>query len=169
MAKYGQDTIGSLLLEHAGGGGGFRIWSIISPAAEFRRKVVDGLVCGGSFRVRASTRKKKAIGAPSTPSEAGSERLSELLKAEMSSESELEEDEVPEEVQRAVERLREGDRGREAAAEVRRLAKDDLAARESLVRLGAIPFLVGMLNSADTDLQVEALYALLNLGIANLQ
>ncbi|CAA7398041.1 unnamed protein product [Spirodela intermedia] len=170
MAKCGQDTIGSILLENAGGGGGFRLWAIISPRAAFGRKLVNGLVCGGGFGARAPTRKKRPIGAPSPPSEAGSERLSELLKAEMSSESESEEeDAAPEEVQRAVERLREGDRGREAAAEVRRLAKDDPAARESLGRLGAIPFLVGMLSCVDVHLQVESLYALLNLGIANLQ
>ncbi|CAA6661667.1 unnamed protein product [Spirodela intermedia] len=119
--------------------------AIISPRAAFGRKLVNGLVCGGGFGARAPTRKKRPIGAPSPPSEAGSERLSELLKAEMS----------PEEVQRAVERLREGDRGREAAAEVRRLAKDDPAARESLGRLGAIPFLVGMLSCVDVHLQVN--------------
>lgn len=56
-----------------------------------------------------------------------------------------------------------------AASEVRRLAKDDSFARETLAMLGAIPPLVGMLgNHVDNDdWKVASLYALLNLAIQN--
>lgn len=56
-----------------------------------------------------------------------------------------------------------------AASEVRRLAKDDSFARETLAMLGAIPPLIGMLgNDVDgDDWKVAALYALLNLAIRN--
>ena len=55
------------------------------------------------------------------------------------------------------------------AKQVRRLTKEDPVARTTLALLGAIPTLVGMLDSRgnDLDFQISALYALLNLGIAN--
>ncbi|CAA6670970.1 unnamed protein product [Spirodela intermedia] len=55
----------------------------------------------------------------------------------------------------------------EAAKDVRRLAKEDTEARETLAMLGAIPPLVGMLDSADVNIQEASLYALLNLGVGN--
>lgn len=55
------------------------------------------------------------------------------------------------------------------AKEVRRLTKEDPHARTTLALLGAIPTLVGMLDCRrnDVEFQISALYALLNLGIAN--
>lgn len=55
------------------------------------------------------------------------------------------------------------------AKEVRRLTKEDPHARTTLALLGAIPTLVGMLDcrTNDVEFQISALYALLNLGIAN--
>ncbi|RRT65756.1 hypothetical protein B296_00009063 [Ensete ventricosum] len=112
----------------------------------------------------------------------GSERLVELLRAESSDDSgsdEASDDETRrkvesfEELRRVVGWLQlDGhiageDRREVAAAEVRRLAKDDPEARETLAMLGAVPPLVGMLDSDDPDLHIAALYALLNLGIGN--
>ena len=56
---------------------------------------------------------------------------------------------------------------KEAAAELRKLAKNDETARETLAMLGAIPPLVEMLDSDEIDVQIASLYALLNLGIRN--
>ncbi|GMH12480.1 hypothetical protein Nepgr_014321 [Nepenthes gracilis] len=51
----------------------------------------------------------------------------------------------------------------------RRLAKEDTDARSTLALLGAIPPLVGMVDDSEfqTRFQIEALYALLNLGVGN--
>ncbi|BAT96980.1 hypothetical protein VIGAN_09031500 [Vigna angularis var. angularis] len=54
-----------------------------------------------------------------------------------------------------------------AAERVRSLAKEDAEARANLAMLGAIPPLVGMLDSEDAHSQIASLYALLNLGIGN--
>nr|DAD36371.1 TPA_asm: hypothetical protein HUJ06_007012 [Nelumbo nucifera] len=51
--------------------------------------------------------------------------------------------------------------------DVRRLEKEDTEARATLAMLGAIPPLVGMLDSSDLDFQIASLYALLNLGTGN--
>lgn len=55
------------------------------------------------------------------------------------------------------------------AKEIRRLTKEDPHARTTLALLGSIPTLVGMLDCKENDVefQISALYALLNLGIAN--
>uniref|UniRef100_A0A1D1XJ32 U-box domain-containing protein 12 n=1 Tax=Anthurium amnicola TaxID=1678845 RepID=A0A1D1XJ32_9ARAE len=162
---------------------GFRLWPLFSAAA-FRRKLVDALMCGVSHHRRKEMRAPPAP-PPVEPSRrrAGSERLSELLKAEVS-ESGSEEAEAEgrkkvealEELMGVVKRLQqpsgdaasgEGVRRREAAEGVRRLAKEDPEARETLAMLGAIPPLVGMLDSDDVGLQAAALYALLNLGVGN--
>ncbi|XP_030466236.1 U-box domain-containing protein 12-like [Syzygium oleosum] len=62
---------------------------------------------------------------------------------------------------------REEEKRRESARHVRLLAKEDPEARTTLAMLGAIPPLVGMLDSSDLDSQIASLYALLNLGIGN--
>lgn len=62
---------------------------------------------------------------------------------------------------------REEEKRRESARRVRLLAKEDPGARTTLAMLGAIPPLVGMLDSSDLDSQIASLYALLNLGIGN--
>jgi hypothetical protein len=55
----------------------------------------------------------------------------------------------------------------EAAATVRRKAKDDVASREMLPMLGAILLLVVMLNDSGKEVTAAVLYALLNLGVGN--
>lgn len=103
-------------------------------------------------------------------SESGSDVV-EVANTEMKSEQELEE------FQRVVAALHPdscnaddagGERQREAAMEIRRMAKEDAEARETLALLGAIPPLVGMLDAElELDSQVAALYAILNLAIGN--
>lgn len=158
--------------------GGFRLWPLFSVAA-FRRKLLEAMMCG----VSRHRRKGGAdFGSPERRQRnPRSERLAELLRAELSEagsdETEAEtrrKIEAFEELQRAVGSLQTGDgdnagadRRKEAAGEVRRLAKDDVEARETLAMLGAIPPLVEMLDSPDPDFQIAALYALLNIGIGN--
>lgn len=77
--------------------------------------------------------------------------------------------EALEELKRVVTELQDVDSvKRKAAASIARLrAKEDLEARVTLAILGAIPPLVGMLDSEDVETQIASLYALLNLGIGN--
>lgn len=100
-----------------------------------------------------------------------SEKLSDLLSmAEAESESETRKKvEVLEGMKRVVRELQvdEGVKRREAACNVRLLCKEDGKARVTLSMLGAIPPLVGMLDLEDFECQIDALYALLNLGIGN--
>ncbi|KAE8658228.1 stromal cell-derived factor 2-like protein-like [Hibiscus syriacus] len=56
---------------------------------------------------------------------------------------------------------------RVAASRVRLLTKEDPETRVTLAMLGTIPPLVAMLDFEDSDSQIAALYALLNLGIGN--
>ncbi|KAE8677368.1 stromal cell-derived factor 2-like protein-like [Hibiscus syriacus] len=56
---------------------------------------------------------------------------------------------------------------RVAASRVRLLTKEDPETRVTLAMLGTIPPLVAMLDFEDSDSQVAALYALLNIGIGN--
>lgn len=157
--------------------GGFRLWPVFSAAA-FRRKLLEAMLCG------VSTHRRKGGAAFASREQRPrnrSERLAELLRAEVSvagcdgAEAETRRRIVVfEELERVVGRLQSGgggnvggDRRKEAAGEVRRFAKDDAEARKTLAMLGAIPPLVGMLDSRDVDLQISALYALLNLGIGN--
>ncbi|KAG1326589.1 U-box domain-containing protein 12 [Cocos nucifera] len=160
--------------------GGFRLWPLFSVAT-FRRKLLEAMMCGVSRHRRKGG---ATFGSPERrPRNTGSERLAELLRAELSDagsdEAEAEAEtrqkiEGFEELQRVVGSLQTGDgdnagadRRKEAAEEVRRLAKDDVEARETLAMLGAIPPLVGMLDSSDPDFQIGPLYALLNIGIGN--
>ena len=100
-----------------------------------------------------------------------SEKLSDLLsKAEAESENETRKKvEVLEGMKRVVRELQvdEGVKRREAACNVRSLCKEDAKARVTLSMVGAIPPLVGMLDLEDFECQIDALYALLNLGIGN--
>ncbi|KAJ3677217.1 hypothetical protein LUZ60_002941 [Juncus effusus] len=79
--------------------------------------------------------------------------------------------EVFEEFQRVASELQSNgnaDRRSEAAAEIRRLAKGDVEARETLAMLGVIPPLIAMLDpESDLESQISALYAILNLGVGN--
>ncbi|KAF9681302.1 hypothetical protein SADUNF_Sadunf06G0211800 [Salix dunnii] len=100
-----------------------------------------------------------------------SEKLSDLLSmAEAESENETRKKvEVLEGMKRVVRELQvdEGVKRREAACNVRLLCKEDGKARVTLSMVGAIPPLVGMLDLEDFECQIDALYALLNLGIGN--
>ena len=78
-----------------------------------------------------------------------------------------------EELRRAVKLLESEKNGEErenGAKKVRSLAKEDGEARSTLAMLGAIPPLVALLDHHHDDHDeclIEALYALLNLGIGN--
>ncbi|CAK9178634.1 unnamed protein product [Ilex paraguariensis] len=181
MAKCHRNDVGSVVLDRVNGGH-FKLWSAFSGAS-FRRKIIDTMRCGGgSISRRAKptkTSSEKPKHQPECRSErksepkkkGGSDKLSELLKL-----SELSENE--EDVKRKVEALEgfkrvakklqcENDAVLEAAMEVRRLTKEDSEARTTLALMGAIPPLVGLLDSEDLQSQIVALYALLNLGIGN--
>ncbi|GAB2275367.1 hypothetical protein Dimus_010126 [Dionaea muscipula] len=139
---------------------------------------------------------KFEFGKEKEPSRSGTGRLSDLLKSDLfhaslnadggsddvgnASGDEVEAENVGE-VRKRIQRLEEltraasmlqseGVEDRENGAKVvRRLAKDDSDARSTLAMLGAIPPLILMLDDGEIKAQfrVEALYALLNLGIGN--
>jgi hypothetical protein len=164
--------------------GGFRLWPIFSAAA-LRRKVLEVLTCsgggggdgGGSCRGRTAYRSPQRMPRPRPRSD----RLAELLKAEEPSECHGGDEadaaarkvEALEELKGVVAALQASGAEAcvsrvEAAAAVRRKAKDDAAARETLAMLGAIPPLVAILDDGgDEEVTAAALYALLNLGIGN--
>ncbi|KAH7523976.1 U-box domain-containing protein 14 [Ziziphus jujuba] len=106
---------------------------------------------------------------------AKSEKLSDLLNLADWSESEADvaatkrKVEALEELKRVVRGLQveDSEKRKEAARNVRLLAKENLDARGTIAMLGAIPQLAGMLDSEDVDTQIASLYALLNLGIGN--
>jgi Armadillo/beta-catenin-like repeat len=150
-------------------------------AAILRRKLLQALTCGGCS-LSSQRRAKVATLSPLVKSD----RLGELISEELSEsasdntevvEMEMKSEQELEEFQRVVAALHPyssnagdagGDRRREAAMEIRRMAKDDAEARETLAMLGAIPPLVGMLDAElEPDSQVAALYAILNLAIGN--
>jgi len=179
MAKCHRNNVGSIALDHrhaaknASAGGHFRV---------LRRLIFDAVSCGGTSRYRYRQRggEEGDVGEFSSVashaekeerSERRSEKLSDLLSAvEMKTEAEAErKEEALAELKRAVKELREEDltMRRIAAARVRSLAKEDSEARANLAMLGAIPPLVGMLDSEDAHSQIASLYALLNLGIGN--
>ncbi|GAB4854676.1 hypothetical protein Ancab_023258 [Ancistrocladus abbreviatus] len=129
--------------------------------------------------------KKSEVRKEKDPSRSGSEKLSDLLNLSSDSSSTLKEndnesDDV--EVMKKMERFdklsrtarmlqSESVEERENGTKlVRQLAKEDSEARNTLAMLGAIPPLVAMVDD-DSEIQtpcrVEALYALLNLGIGN--
>ncbi|KAM0939137.1 putative armadillo-like helical protein [Dioscorea sansibarensis] len=148
--------------------GGFRLRSLFSAAA-IRRKILERLMCGVS-------RTKRRPMASEPMKKVRSERLLELLMVEgLGSGSDKPETEVKKRVAifdelQSVVTMLEGDddrRRKSAAIDVRRLAKDDPNARETLAKLGSIQPLVGMLDSDDPETQIVSLYALLNLGIGN--
>ncbi|XP_052208885.1 U-box domain-containing protein 7-like [Diospyros lotus] len=184
MGKYHRNDVGSLVLDHRpAGGGNSRLWASFSGAS-FRRIIVDAMRCGGGGSkpsveaprecVPKQEEKKKK---KEKKKNAGSEKLSELLRMSESSEGEPEgEGATAEEVKKKVEALEEmkavvkrlqNDDVLAAAIDVRRLTKEDSEARTNLALLGAIPSLVGLLDSEDVDAQIASLYALLNLAIGN--
>ncbi|KAK3025425.1 hypothetical protein RJ639_040973 [Escallonia herrerae] len=180
MAICQRNDVGSILLDHRGNGGSNSgTWPSFS-AASFRRRIINTMRCGGGgFRHRpskppADKPQKQPRPEPELRSEpkkpGGSEKLSELLRLSESSENEDEvkkKVETLEELKGVVKRLQSSDGVLLGASEVRRLAKENLAARTTLALLGAIPPLVGLLDSEGVELQIAALYGLLNLAIGN--
>ncbi|PKA48273.1 U-box domain-containing protein 12 [Apostasia shenzhenica] len=151
-------------------------WTPFS-AAVLRRRLLGALLCGVSSNQRRKGEEPPALREAAVPgADRRSERLAELLRAEaQESECGLEAEkrrkiEALEDLQDVVRRLQEGEEGgdrrrEDAAAKVRRLAKDNAEVRRTLAMLGSIPPLVGLLGSNDSDCQISAIYALLNLGI----
>lgn len=183
--RYHRNAVGSLALDGSAGGS-FRLWPAFSTAA-FRRKLIDTMSCGAS-RHHQEKEPPSPSKSPKQPQQAqkrtdscskrnagGSERLHELLSLEAreSGVDEASEEEMRrkmalfEEMRGVVKKLQGAEQKKEAAMEVRRLAKEDAEARVTLAMLGAIPPLVGMLDSEDAEFQIAALYGLLNLGIGN--
>ncbi|KAF6147262.1 hypothetical protein GIB67_013083 [Kingdonia uniflora] len=186
MTKYHKNNIGSLVLNR-NNGGNTRLWSAFSGTT-FRRKLLDAMLCGiprhpfeGDSDIEPPQEKPKPeLGLKKR--NGGSERLGELLSYPETLENVVEEEtenevaekakskiELFEEFQEVVKRLQfqEGLKKVEAASDVRRLAKEDSEARETMAMLGAIPPLIGMLDGDDPEFQIASLYALLNLGIGN--
>ncbi|KAF5202816.1 U-box domain-containing protein [Thalictrum thalictroides] len=197
MARYHHHRhhqIGSLVLDrrhHTGGrrvGGDtnhhqhFKLWSAFSGAA-FRRKLFDTIGCGVSRQQDNDTNEdedevvEEEEEEEKKRSESSSNKLSEILKYSQTSEEEESETikkklQVLEDLQGVVKRLQSSENEQQvmsAALDVRRLAKDDLEARNTLAMLGAIPPLVTMLdlNPICFDSVIASLYALLNLSIGN--
>ena len=100
-----------------------------------------------------------------------SEKLADLLNlAEAETDAETKKKvEALEELMCVVKELQveEEENKRKAASRVRLLTKEDSEARVTLAMLGTIPPLVAMLDFEDSDSQIAALYALLNLGIGH--
>ncbi|MBA0774245.1 hypothetical protein Gotri_009466 [Gossypium trilobum] len=115
---------------------------------------------------------KKADKVVKKPNSNGkSEKLADLLnlvETETAAETKRKV-EALEELKRVVKELQVEDKERnvQAACRVRSLTKEDSEARMTLAMLGTIPPLVAMLDFQDSDSQIAALYALLNLGIGN--
>lgn len=144
---------GSVVLERP-----LKLWSLI----------IDSVRCGGGLQ---RPRRKKG----EVKKHPGSEKLSELLKQPEWWENEEDvrrKEQVLEGLKNVAKKLQREEEGWsmvEGAADVRRLTKDDPHARTTLALLGVIPPLVALLDAQDPTFltQIAALYALLNLAIAN--
>jgi len=100
-----------------------------------------------------------------------------IERREKEEEAEIEEEEVQmkeqrmEELRAAVRKLQSDlmEERENGSKLIRRMARDDSETRSILAMMGAIPPLVAMIGIHDeeTEPQIEALYALLNLGIGN--
>ncbi|KAJ4813715.1 ARM repeat superfamily protein [Rhynchospora pubera] len=159
-------------------------------AAILRRKLLQALTCGGCSLSLSQKKPQVAIATfkpvsksdrlgqliLDDPSESGSDGDGmevQLSHSHTGNKSEQELDEF----HRVVTMLHPDGNGNadcrpEAALEIRRMAKEDADARETLAMLGAIPPLIGMLDAhldldLDLDSQITPLYALLNLAIGN--
>lgn len=187
MAKCRRNDVASMILDRPGhaaaAGGHSRIWTVFSGSA-FRRVIFDAVSCGGGgSRQRNRRREEEEFIAATDRSTAKtpekrkavrSEKLADLLsmaetpEAESDAETKLKEDAL-EELKRVARGLQAEDLAtrKDAARSVRLRAKEDSEARVTLAMLGAIPPLVGMLDTEDADSQIASLYAMLNLGIGN--
>ncbi|XP_021864680.2 U-box domain-containing protein 45 [Spinacia oleracea] len=189
-----RNDVGSLILNHPSSHhhNHCRRWTSFSL-----RKLLATVSCGGGTKAKTSDDPKPQIKKPepkpkpispsNVSSRAESGKLADLLNLSSSSCSsgrreKVEEDVV--EVRRKEERLEElraavkllqnesdVEERESGAKSVRSFAKEDSEARCTLAMLGAIPPLVSMLdneNDNDDDQSlIQALYALLNLGIGN--
>ncbi|CAI9784932.1 unnamed protein product [Fraxinus pennsylvanica] len=162
MDKFdGSNDVGSVLLDQP-----FKLWS----------KIIDTVSCGGGGkRPKKNSESKRKINLKQQPR---SDKLSELLKEPECWENEEKDEEVRrkeetlEELKRVAKKLQQQSSLElvlEGTTEVRRLAKEDSQARTTLALLGVIPPLVALLDAEDptSNSQIAALYALLNLAIAN--
>ncbi|KAL7149614.1 hypothetical protein ABFS83_05G053200 [Erythranthe nasuta] len=144
-----KENAGSVILERP-----LKLWSLI----------IDSVRCGGGIQKPNRSRKQ-----------AGSDKLSELLKQPQWCENEDEvkrKEQVLELLKEVAKKLQNEDSIEvvvEGAKDVRRLTKEDPHARTILALLGVIPPLVSLLDSQDPTFhtQIASLYALLNLAIAN--
>ncbi|XP_021739508.1 U-box domain-containing protein 4-like [Chenopodium quinoa] len=184
-----QNDVGSLILNHSSSPHHHhcRLWNSFSL-----RKLLATVSCGGAAiskpqKPKNSHHSNTQINKPSPPtngssSRAGSGKLADLLNLSSSSCSSERREKVEqnvEDVKKKEERLEElrmavkllhSEERENGAKFVRSFAKEDAEARSTLAMLGAIPPLVAMLdNDNDDDDQplIQALYALLNLGIGN--
>ncbi|CAI9759699.1 unnamed protein product [Fraxinus pennsylvanica] len=141
--------------------------------ASFRRKIINAIRCGGGIPQKPSSKPEKRR-------QPGSNKLSELLKQPECRENEDEvrkKEESLEELKRVAKKLQQESNSEEelkinvleGARDVRRFTKEDSEARITLALLGVIPPLVAALDAEDptSQTQITALYALLNLAIAN--
>ncbi|XP_022731216.1 U-box domain-containing protein 45-like [Durio zibethinus] len=122
--------------------------------------------------LKESNETKTADRVVKKPNKSGKpEKLADLLNlAEAETDAETKKKvEALEELKRVVKELQveEEENKRKAASRIRLLTKEDSEARVTLAMLGTIPPLVAMLDFEDSDSQIAALYALLNLGIGN--
>ncbi|XP_022750313.1 U-box domain-containing protein 45-like [Durio zibethinus] len=195
MANCHPNGVGSIVLDRPSTtatttGNHFRLWQAFSAAA-FRRKIFDAVSCGSSSChrlllmeevpndtvtiktvLKESNEPKKTDKVVKKPNDSGkSEKLADLFNlAEVETEAETKKKvETLEELKRVGKELQveEEEQKRKAASRVRLLTKEDPEARVTLAMLGTIPPLVAMLDYEDSDSQIAALYALLNLGIGN--
>ena len=191
-----RNDVGSLILNHQSSHNHnhhyCRIWSSFSF-----RKLLATVSCGGSSISTKNKSSKTHIKKPGPKPEPNPKlnptngltrpeygKLVDLLNLSSSScssgrrekvevEKDLEEvrrKEVRlEELREAVRLLSENNEGERenGAKKVRSLAKEDSEARSTLAMLGAIPPLVALLDHRNDECLIQALYALLNLGIGN--
>lgn len=187
MAKCQRNDLASVILDRpsTSSGGHFRLWNSFSGSS-LRRKLFDAFSCGGSSRYRhrhndydfttsaRSASENPKPKAPEKPRGVKSEKLSDLLSMADSPETVTDfetkkKEEALEELKLVAKELQaeDSEKRKAAASTVRLHSKEDSEARVTLAMLGAIPPLVGMLDSEDLESQIASLYALLNLGIGN--
>lgn len=181
MAKCHRSNVDSIVLDHHHHAKNTTAGNFRFSASSFRRIIFDALSCGGASRHHRHYHREEEISSVASTAtvkelrgevrEEKTEKLLDLLNIqvhETNAESKKKEETLTE-MKHVVKDLRGEDstKRRMAAARVRSLTKEDSEARGTLAMLGAISPLVGMLDSEDLHSQIDSLYALLNLGIAN--
>jgi len=171
MAKCHRSNVDSIVLDHRHHAKNTTAGNFRFSASSFRRIIFDALSCGGTSRHHHREEEVSSVASTATVKELSgevreekTEKLLDLLNIQVhETNAELTE------MKHVVKDLRGDDstKRRIAAARVRSLTKEDSESRGTLAMLGAISPLVGMLDSEDLHSQIDSLYALLNLGIAN--